>query len=104
MEKKIVMIQEQFLQRVKSALPANVSFVDELADLLKLSSDSAYRRIRCETLFNIEEISLICKHFKVSFDPESRTARNDGRRTFSVLGVGLDVVHPALPATDVRHG
>ncbi|MBU3661795.1 MAG: hypothetical protein FGM41_01160 [Bacteroidetes bacterium] len=83
MEKKVVMIQEQFLQRVKSALPANVSFVDELADLLKLSSDSAYRRIRCETLFNIEEISLICKHFKVSFDPEIQHMSN--KVTFDYL-------------------
>lgn len=77
------MIQEQFLQRVKSALAPNVSFVDELADLLKLSTDSAYRRIRCETLFNIEEITQICKHFRVSFDPEVQHMSN--KVTFDYL-------------------
>lgn len=77
------LIQEQFIQRVRTAVPANVSFVDELADLLKLSTDSAYRRIRCETLFNIEEITLICKHFRVSFDPEVHHMSN--KVTFDYL-------------------
>jgi hypothetical protein len=57
--------------------------VDELADLLKLSTDSAYRRIRCETLFNIEEITQICKHFRVSFDPEVQHMSN--KVTFDYL-------------------
>lgn len=83
MENKSKFIQEQFLQRVKSAVAPNVSFVDELADLLKLSTDSAYRRIRCETLFNIEEITLICKHFRVSFDPEVNHMSN--KVTFDYL-------------------
>ncbi len=83
MEKKSFIIQEQFITRVKTAVPQNVSFVDELADLLKISTDSAYRRIRCETLFNIEEISLICKHFKVSFDPDIQHMSN--KVTFDYL-------------------
>jgi hypothetical protein len=83
MEQKSKLIQEQFLQRVKTAIAPNVSFVDELADLLKLSTDSAYRRIRCETLFNIEEITLICKHFRVSFDPEVQHMSN--KVTFDYL-------------------
>ncbi len=83
MEQKSKIIQEQFIQRVKTAVPPNVSFVDELADLLRLSTDSAYRRIRCETLFNIEEITLICKHFRVSFDPEVQHMSN--KVTFDYL-------------------
>ena len=83
MEQNVKYIQEQFIQRIKSAVPPNVSFVDELADLLKLSTDSAYRRIRCETLFNIEEITLICKHFRLSFDPEVQHMSN--KVTFDYL-------------------
>ncbi len=56
------------MQRIKSALPSNISLVDELADLLKVSNDSAYRRIRGETALSIEEIASICKHFRISFD------------------------------------
>jgi hypothetical protein len=83
MENKSKIIQELFVQRVKSALAPNVSFVDELADLLQVSNDSAYRRIRCETLFNIEEISLICKYFRVSFDPDVQHMSN--KVTFDYL-------------------
>lgn len=60
--------QLAFIQRIKSVLPSNISLVDELSDLLKLSSDSAYRRIRGESSLSIEEITLLCKHFKISFD------------------------------------
>ena len=60
--------QNILMQRIKAALPANISLVDEMADLLGVSNDSAYRRIRGETTLSIEEIALICKHFKISFD------------------------------------
>jgi transcriptional regulator with XRE-family HTH domain len=56
------------MQRIKESLPSNISLVDELADLLKVSNDSAYRRMRGETALSIEEIAAICKHFKISFD------------------------------------
>ncbi|MCW3083898.1 MAG: hypothetical protein JWP12_1264 [Bacteroidetes bacterium] len=56
------------MQRLKDALPSNISLVDALADLLQVSNDSAYRRMRGETALSIEEISAICKHFKFSFD------------------------------------
>lgn len=60
------------MKRVREAAPANVSFVDELADLLRVSNDSAYRRMRCETLLSIDEISMICEHFKVPFETGSQ--------------------------------
>jgi len=70
-------IQLAFMTKVKTAIPANVSFVDELADLLKTSNDSAYRRIRGETLLSIDEITAICSYFKVSLEtaaqPDSET-------------------------------
>jgi hypothetical protein len=60
--------QKIMIQKIKESLPKSTSFVDEIADLLKISNDSAYRRIRGETALTIEEIALICKHFKFSFD------------------------------------
>jgi hypothetical protein len=60
--------QTVLMQKIKSALPSNLSLVDELADLLKVSNDSAYRRIRGETQVSVEELAAICKHFKISFD------------------------------------
>src|ERR1043165_7256107 len=69
MAKKVLeSAQTQLMQRIKENLPANISFVDELADLLEISNDSAYRRIRGETALSIEELSKLCKHFRISFD------------------------------------
>ena len=64
-------IQLSFFQKVKAAQPANISLVDEIADLLNTSNDSAYRRLRGETLLGIDEIATICAHFKVPFDDGS---------------------------------
>lgn len=70
-------IQKAFLARVKSVVPSNVSFVDELAELLNTSNDSAYRRLRAETLLSIDEIALICAHFKVPFETQTQTNSNN---------------------------
>ena len=65
-------IQKGFLDRVKATLPMHTSLVDELADLLNTSNDSAYRRMRGETLLSIDEIARICVHFKVPFETNSQ--------------------------------
>jgi len=70
MDQKAKIIQDIFFKRVKSAMPSNISLVDEIADLLKVSNDSAYRRLRCETPLNIDEIAVICTHFKVPFETD----------------------------------
>jgi len=61
-------IQSSFLEQVKSRLPANLSFVDELAEILNISRDSAYRRMRGETVLSLDEVKKICNHFGVSLD------------------------------------
>lgn len=65
-------IQQAFLARVKSTLPQHVSFVNELSELLNTSNDSAYRRLRGETLLGIDEIAIICQHFKVPFETQTQ--------------------------------
>jgi len=57
-----------FMAQLKNTLPPHISVVDEIADLLEISNDSAYRRMRGETALTIEEIALICKKFNISFD------------------------------------
>ena len=57
-----------FFQFVKSKLPSHLSLVDELADLLEISIDSAYRRIRGEKSISLEEVKTLCAHFQISLD------------------------------------
>ncbi|NBC83246.1 MAG: hypothetical protein GVY19_07665 [Bacteroidetes bacterium] len=61
-------IQQNLLQLINDCLPANHSLVDTLSDLLQISTDSAYRRLRGETMLNIREVAAICHHFNLSFD------------------------------------
>lgn len=61
-------IQATFLEQIKKNLPPNHSFADELAELLTISRDSAYRRIRGETILSLEEVSILSRRFGVSVD------------------------------------
>jgi hypothetical protein len=61
-------IQAAFLDQVKSRLAQNLSFADELAELLNISKDSAYRRIRGETVLSLEEVKKLYDRFGISVD------------------------------------
>ncbi len=61
-------VQQQFFNHLKSSLPAHVSVVDELCDLLGISHDSAYRRIRGEKPLALNELKLICDKYHLSVD------------------------------------
>ena len=61
-------IQLQFFEYIKNMLPENTSLADELADVLDVSPDSIYRRLRGETSIDIVEVSKLCSHFNISFD------------------------------------
>jgi plasmid maintenance system antidote protein VapI len=61
-------VQVSFFKKIKSMLNPQLSLAGEIADLLGVSTDSAYRRIRGETALSMEEIILLQKHFKVSLE------------------------------------
>lgn len=60
--------QVLFFQHIKSIQPPHISFVDEVAGLLDISNDSAYRRIRGEKAISLEEMQKLANHFKISID------------------------------------
>lgn len=60
--------QLQFFKHIKSILPPQLSLADAVADVLQVSNDSAYRRIRGETDVSLEEIKKLCVAFKISLD------------------------------------
>lgn len=61
-------LQKELFNQIKNALPDHVSMVDTLADLLGLSYDSVYRRIRGEKPITLDELKLLCEKFHVSAD------------------------------------
>lgn len=61
-------LQQVLFQQIKSGLPENLSFVHEIADLLEISYDSAYRRIRGEKELTMEELYRLSHRFNISLD------------------------------------
>ena len=60
--------QTRFFQHLKGRLPLHKALVEEVADLLGISTDSAYRRIRGEKPIDLEEVQTLAAHFRVSVD------------------------------------
>lgn len=81
-------VQESFLSLIKENLPNNISLSDEIADLLNISKDSAYRRLRGETMLTIDEIQKLCNKFNLSVDTILNT--NNESVTFNYRSIKHD--------------
>jgi len=61
-------LQQVLFQQIKAKLPDNLSFVHEISELLEISYDSAYRRIRGEKELSMEELYRLGHKFGLSLD------------------------------------
>jgi hypothetical protein len=61
-------IQMQLFQSIRDQIPDHVSLVDEIAEILEISNDSAYRRIRGEKAITLYEVKKLCQRFNFSID------------------------------------
>lgn len=61
-------IQRILFQNIKESLPGHLSLVDEISDLLSISQDSAYRRIRGEKTLSVDELHILSNRFGISID------------------------------------
>lgn len=94
-------VQTEFINKLKDALPQNLSLADELSDLLEVSTDSAYRRIRGETALSIDEVVKICRHYKIPFTPVSE--ENPNTITFGIRPLNNDTKAFENYLTDLRN-
>lgn len=69
-------MQTAFLEKIKELIPENYSLADELSEVLGMSSDSAYRRLRGRTLLTINEVAKLCQKFNISFDLFTQNTEN----------------------------
>lgn len=68
MEPDKLSVQSEFFNQIRAHLPSHITLVDAVADFLNISNDSAYRRIRGETLLSFDEIGKLSRHFRISVD------------------------------------
>ena len=78
-------IQLQFLRKIEDIIPANSSLVYELSDILEISMDSAYRRLRGETSLSIVDVIKLCDYFKISFDSFSHSESGNVTFNYTVM-------------------
>ncbi len=69
-------LQKFFFTIVKDKIPDHKSMVDEIAEILDISNDSAYRRIRGDKQIDFGEISKLAKHFQISIDQIVNSSNN----------------------------
>jgi hypothetical protein len=60
--------QESLFNAIKISLPSNISLVHDITELLGISYDSAYRRIRGEKELSLDELKTLSQHYKISID------------------------------------
>ena len=61
-------IQELLFRQIKDLLPSHLSLVDKISEVLDISIDSVYRRIRGEKELSFTEAKKLCTYFKISLD------------------------------------
>lgn len=61
-------MQKQFIQYLKDKMTNNNSFPDEIASVLDIGYDAAYRRINLKTNLTLEESVKLARHFKISLN------------------------------------
>jgi hypothetical protein len=61
-------LQQKVFQTIKSKIPAHLSAADEIAGILEISADSAYRRLRGEKTISLDELYKLCIHYRISLD------------------------------------
>lgn len=61
-------IQHILFDQLKNSTIGKNSLIDILSDLLNISADGVYRRMRGDKLLDLDELTKICKHFGISLD------------------------------------
>ncbi|MCK0180330.1 hypothetical protein MWU50_13600 [Flavobacteriaceae bacterium S0862] len=61
-------MQEQFIKYLKTKVQDNTSFVEEIASVLDIGYDAAYRRVNSKTSLSLEESVKLAKYYKISLN------------------------------------
>ncbi len=61
-------LYEELIRIIKLKVPAGMNPVDVLIDIIPMSKEAAYRRLRGEIDFSLEEVVRITRYFDISID------------------------------------
>ena len=61
-------MQDQFISYLKTRCSNTTSFIDEIASVLDIGYDAAYRRVNNKTNLSLEEAVILAKHYNISLN------------------------------------
>lgn len=61
-------IDLQFIKKLKLRSNKNISFIEEVASVLEINYDAAYRRVNGRTSISLDDAIKLSKHFKISLN------------------------------------
>ena len=61
-------MQEQFISYLKDKILKNTSLIDQIATILDIGYDAAYRRVNLKTNLTLEESVKLAKHYNISLN------------------------------------
>lgn len=61
-------MQDIFIKNIRDKSRSHKSFIYEIADILDVGYDAAYRRVHSKTQLTLDEIVLLAKHYDVSLN------------------------------------
>ncbi|MBL7699210.1 MAG: hypothetical protein JNK79_13680 [Chitinophagaceae bacterium] len=82
-------LQQIFFSNLKNVVPANISLVDEIAEILDIGYDSVYRRIRGEKPITLGELKVLCDRYQLSLDQVLQL--NNDSIVFQAPGINNDI-------------
>lgn len=88
--KNAINFQERFNQILHEHVPSNLSIAREISELLDISLDSTYRRLRNETEYTFNEVVTISNHFRIPFESLGNNQNNLVTFKINVLNNDID--------------
>ena len=85
------MVQKALFEKILNKLEPTQNIVYELCDILGISQDSAYRRLRGDTELSLSEAAKLCNHFNINID--SITNYEDKSVNFNFHNIEYGVEH-----------
>ena len=82
--------EEKLFNYLKLKTPKNVSFIDEISDVLDISYDAAYRRINGKVTLNLAETLKLSNHYNIDIndlfaETENNTEKIIVEKTHSII-------------------
>ncbi|NDV79497.1 helix-turn-helix domain-containing protein [Dysgonomonas sp. 511] len=76
---KTTSLHFQIIEAIKNQLPAKASISTLLIDVLDIGKEAAYRRLRGEVPFTLDEAAILATHLNISLDTIIRSNRQESK-------------------------